>query len=373
MKILIITPSYKPAFIYGGPIFSVGYLAEELTKNNEVLVLSTTANGKEELTFKSNSLQNIDGVNVRFFNRQTKDHSHLSIGLLKYLWNNGNHYDVIHIQSWWNLVAIFSALICRIRNWKYVITPRGMLSPYTYQSSFIKKTIHLFIGNHLLKNCRIQATTKDEAVKIEMLNPTYKTAVIPNFVNLKTPVINRTKQEVVQLLFLSRIHPKKGLDVLLLSLPLLKFKFRLHIVGDGDTEYIESLKELSEKLKIEDKIIWHGSVYGDKKFELYSGSDFMILPSHDENFANNVLESLLMGTPVLISKNVGLANFVFENKLGFIFSGDETKLAECLNEAYANNEFINNININARKIVLDEFENNKVVNDYISLYREIKK
>jgi len=370
MKILIITPSYKPAYIYGGPIFSVAYLAEELSKQHEVLVICTTANGKEELQFKDQELNSIDGVNVTFFKRQTKDHSHLSFGLLKYLWKHGNEYDVIHIQSWWNLVAIFSALICKIKSWKYIITPRGMLSPYTYQSSLLKKIIHLFLGNFLLKSTKVHTTSSDESVKIEALNSKYHTVVIPNFVSLDSPVLKRNTNQITQLLFLSRIHPKKGLDILLKSLPLLKFEFHLNIAGDGDSAYINSLKQLAKNLGIENKITWLGSVYGNDKFELYANSDFMILPSHDENFANNVLETLLVGTPVIVTENVGLATFVYQNNLGYVYKGGEMQLAACLNNAIEKTDYLQNIHDNARALVLKEFNNTKLLEEYVSLYRK---
>lgn len=369
MKILIITPSYKPAFIYGGPIFSVAYLAEELSNRNEVLVLSTTANGHDELDFSNTNTQNIDGVNVKFFSRQTKDHTHLSFGLLKYLWQNGNQYEIVHIQSWWNLVALFSALICKIKGWKYVITPRGMLSPYTYDSSILKRILHFFLGNFLLKSAVIHATSSDEAVKIEALNSKYVIKVIPNFVNLDTPVLSKSVNNTSQLLFLSRIHPKKGLDILIKSIPMLDSNCHLNIVGDGNSTYIQSLKSLVETLNIQDKITWHGSIYGDKKFEMYAHADLMVLPSHDENFANNVLESLLMGTPVVITENVGLATFVFQNSLGFVFKGGELQLSDCINKAIKNSSFTKNINEHARGIVLKEFNNIKLVNEYLLLYK----
>ena len=369
MKILIITPSYKPAFVYGGPIFSVSYLSEELSRTNEVLVLSTNANGQDVLDFPNTSTQNIDGVNVKFFTRQTKDHTHLSFDLLKYLWQNGNQYEVIHIQSWWNLVALFSALICKIKGWKYVISPRGMLSPYTYYSSVLKRILHFLLGNMLLKSSVIHATSSDEALKIEDLNSKYIIKVIPNFVKLETPILTKSLNRTNQLLFLSRIHPKKGLDILIKSLPFLAFDYHLNIVGDGDSIYIESLKCLAEALNIQNKISWHGSIYGDRKFEMYAQADIMILPSHDENFANNVLESLLMGTPVIITENVGLATFVIQNNLGFVYKGGEIQLSDCINKAIENKIYIKNINKNARGIVLDKFNSMKLIEEYILLYK----
>ncbi len=369
MKVLIITPSYKPAYIYGGPIYSVAYLAEQLSKDNEVLVLSTTANGSDELNVNTNEIQSIDGVNVKFFDRQTKDHSHLSIGLLSYLWKSGKNFDIIHIQSWWNLVAVFSALICELRGWKYIITPRGMLSPYTYQSSIVKKIIHLFIGNYLLKHSVIHATASDEAIKIEALNSKYFIQVVPNYASIDIPVIERKNNEVLQLLFLSRIHPKKGLDILIKSLPLLQTEVHLNVVGDGDKEYVESLKRIALKFKVADKITWHGGIYDQAKFTMYAHCDLMVLPSHDENFANNVLESLMLGTPVIVSDNVGLAIFVRNNNLGWVFKGGEVQLADAISKAINDVAQRKKINSGSREIVLREFNHKILTEKYLAIYR----
>lgn len=369
MKILIITPSYKPAYVYGGPIFSVSYLAEELSKQNEVLVLCTTANGQSELDFPEHIVNTIDGVSVRFFKRQTKDHSHLSIGLLKYLWKYGSEFEVVHIQSWWNLVALLSAFICWIRKWKYVVTPRGMLSPYTYQNSILKRLIHFCFGNTLMKNAVVHATASDEAVKIEALNSKYNIQVAPNYVSIDIPSIERSKNSTPQLLFLSRIHPKKGLDILIKSIKLLPMDVHLNIVGDGDLDYIDSLKKIANDLGVVDKISWHGSVYDQSKFSYYANNDLMILPSHDENFANNVLESLLLGTPVVVSENVGLAIFVKNNNLGWVFKGGELQLADAISRALNNSELRSKINIEARSIVMQEFDHSSLTEKYLAIYK----
>ncbi|NNU34836.1 glycosyltransferase [Mucilaginibacter sp. S1162] len=112
MKILQINASYKPAYIYGGPTMSVAKLSEQLVNaGNEVTVFTTTANGKYELAIDPNKSILVDGVSVTYFKRITKDHSHLSPGLLLNLWRNVRKFDIIHIHAWWNLVSVFSAFI----------------------------------------------------------------------------------------------------------------------------------------------------------------------------------------------------------------------------------------------------------------------
>ncbi|MEP6794892.1 MAG: glycosyltransferase, partial [Saprospiraceae bacterium] len=108
LKILFIIPSYKPAYIYGGPIRSVSTLCEALAEaGHQVNVFTTTANGKTELDVIPGNEYNVEGVHVTYFKRQTKDHTNLSAGLFRKVLDDCQRFDIIHIQSWWNFVAVF--------------------------------------------------------------------------------------------------------------------------------------------------------------------------------------------------------------------------------------------------------------------------
>ncbi|HEU0065269.1 MAG TPA: glycosyltransferase, partial [Flavisolibacter sp.] len=162
MKILFISPSYKPAYCYGGPTVSVSQLAETLVQlGNEVTIYTTTANGKTELEVKENERVILNGVAVYYFKRLTGDHTHISFALWNKLNNTVDQFDIIHLQSWWSILIAGSAFICAIKKKKYIISPRGMLSAYTFQtgSSFYKKILHQLIGKRLLKNSYLHATS----------------------------------------------------------------------------------------------------------------------------------------------------------------------------------------------------------------------
>ncbi len=370
MKILIVTPSYKPAYVYGGPIFSVAYLAEQLSKYNEVLVLTTTANGSNELNIKTDSIQIVDGVKVIYFNRQTKDHSHFSIGLFKYLWNNIDKYDVIHIQSWWNLVAIFSLLICKIKKSNVVISPRGMLSQYSLNSSFFKRIFLKIIGINLLSNTKIHTTSIHELNAIKSINEEFNLCNIPNIVIISDlrKIDYKPTNNKLSILFLSRIHPKKGLNSLINILANVDFDFTLSIVGDGDKTYIDELKRLAVSLNISNKISWVGSKYGDEKIQMYLEADLFVLPSLDENFANTVVESLSVGTAVLLSKSVGLSDFVAENNLGWIYNDTIEDLKLKLIDINLNKHKLIEISERAPGIIKVKFSTEDIIQNYLNLY-----
>ncbi|HTN20043.1 MAG TPA: glycosyltransferase [Pelobium sp.] len=402
MKTLHITASYKPAFIYGGPIYSVATLCEELCKvesqqsmdNGQwtmddkrkskvfVTVYTTLANGDIELPYSSGKTETVDSVSVTYFKRITKDHSHFSPALLMHLWKNVKKFDVIHIHSWWNLVSMGAVIVCLCRGVKPIVSPRGMLGDYTMSKG--KSLFHRLVGKQLLKRCNFHATTAMEAKeiaqrvfdgKVEVVDlmeekskkgevkskknkeqgtkrkeqrvenslkgtpsPSERAGVrlfiIHNLVKLpeKLPLRARVFDGTLNLIFLSRIHHKKGIELLLDALALVDFPFRLSIVGEGEPDYAENLKRKAVSEKLDGYINWVGAVYGDEKYQLLADHDAFILPSYNENFANVVIEAIAVGTPVLLSEHVGLQDYVKANQYGLVFKLDELKSS--LDNAY---------------------------------------
>ena len=102
----------------------------------------------------------------------------------------------------------------------------------------------------------------------------------------------------MRLLFLSRIHNKKGLETIFEALLQTSNDWFLDIAGDGEDDYVEFLKAEVKRLNLEEKVNWLGWVNGQAKQQLLAHADIFILPSKNENFANAALEALAQGTPV---------------------------------------------------------------------------
>ena len=150
LNILHIIPAYKPAQHYGGPTISVSRLAEEQARNQaRVSVYTTTANGNEELDLPAAQPIGMAGVQVWYFRRWTGDHSHFSPALMMHLWKTVRPAQVIHLHSWWNWVAFGTALICRWRRARLVVSPRGMLSPFTLKSR-VRKIFQKTAGRYCI-------------------------------------------------------------------------------------------------------------------------------------------------------------------------------------------------------------------------------
>ena len=376
MRILHITASYKPAFIYGGPIMSVALLCEQLSSAGAYIeVFTTTANGVDELSIIPNQPVMVDGVPVTYFTRITKDHTHFSPALLKALLRRINEFDVVHIHAWWNLVSVLSCHIAFLKKVPVIISPRGMLSNYSFgnKNAAIKDLIHKVLGRQLLKRSHIHVTSLKEGNAVNKLVKSLSITTIPNFVKLSEEknLDEKLAPPYLKLLFFSRIEEKKGLDILLAALKLVSIPFHLTIAGDGNKHYIDQLKAIVIDNHVDDKITWAG-FFGENKFDLLHQHHLLVLPSHDENFGNVVIESLSVGTAVLVTEHVGLANYVTDNKLGWVCHTTPQSVSDAINNIGINHiNDLEEINKRAPGIVRHDFTGHKLTQEYINLYQKI--
>ena len=354
---------------------SVSMLSEQLAQAGITInVFTTTANGHQELEVQPNTSMLVEGIEVSYFKRITKDHSHFSPALLKAVWKNAKTYDVIHIHAWWNLVSVLSCFIavaCRI---PVLVSPRGTLSAYSFgnKNAGIKAFIHRFLGKPVLKRCHIHTTSKREDDTVASLISPKSISTISNFVKLPVTQVSNAAlpSPILKLIFLSRIEEKKGLDILINALALVNIPFNLTIAGDGDRDYVTSLRILADKKGISDKITWIGFIR-ENKFDVLRQHDLFILPSYDENFGNAVIESLAMGTPVLVSEQVGLADYVIQNQLGWICKTNETSVAQSIDQIATQPDKFTYIRQNAPQAIAHDFGSQSLVKKYKDLYHKI--
>jgi len=375
LKILQVNASYKPAYIYGGPTMSVSKLSEELTKAGcEIEVFTTTANGAGELPVTPGEFVDVDGVKVTYFKRLTRDHTHYSPELLKALLKRVHEFDVVHIHAWWNLVSVLACRAALKAGVPVVVSPRGTLSDYSFskKNSLPKKLIHGFLGKSLLSKSFMHVTSDREKRAMEKLVGSKKIFNIPNFVDIPAGVPIRADGEAgyLRLLFLSRIDEKKGLEILFHALKDINMSYRLTIAGDGDSEYINSLKLLAENNGIAPYVDWIG-FQQERKFDVLREHDLLVLPSYDENFGNVVIESLAMGTAVLVSRNVGLADYVEQNRLGWVCEQNPSSLDLGLHTAFGDSDTRTKIREQAPAIIRSDFNEAALTDRYIGMYKEI--
>ena len=210
--------------------------------------------------------------------------------------------------------------------------------------------------------------------------PDWKHTDLPNF--LDTPLVNLPKSKPLnerttrsnhtfKLLFLSRLHQKKGVELLLDALAQVTFDWSLTIAGGGETDYVEQLKTQSKNLGIDLKTNWLGWVNAAERTAAFEAADLLVLPSYNENFANVVIESLAAGTPVLVSKYVGLSEYVAANNLGWVCDTTVDSLRETITEANYQQTRRHQIAERCSAQIHADFDPSVLVQRYLTMYREL--
>jgi glycosyltransferase involved in cell wall biosynthesis len=168
-------------------------------------------------------------------------------------------------------------------------------------------------------------------------------------------------------LVLSRLHPKKGLDVLIDAFQSLETQhWRLVIAGDGPSEYVSRLKS---KVK-GDRILFTGWLEGERKEAVLGGASLLVLPSHQENFGLCVMEALAHSVPVLVSPNVNLATEIAAHNAGWIATIDKDALAAKLAEAMRDKEELSRRGRAGRQLS-QKYSWENAARDLVTFYREV--
>jgi glycosyltransferase involved in cell wall biosynthesis len=367
----MLIPSYKPAYHYGGPVRSVAALCESLVMaGHEVSVYTTNANGDVDLDIDTKRYYSIDGVTVRYFKRWTKGHSNFSPVLFWEFFRKARRFDVIHIHSWWNPIAIFSVFICWFLNLVPMLSPRGSVTAYSFENrnTSIKNWFHRIVGRVLLKHTILHVTSSEEKREIDLfVAPSKPVYVLPNILELPKKVYGEPAENgVFTLIFLSRIDPKKNLELLIKVLSGINtIPIRLLIVGKGERSYELELRALDTG---KHEVVWLGNMDGEERFKLLAESDLFVLPSFSENYGNVVLEALSQGTPVLISEDVGAKDFVIEHNLGWIVERSESAMRSALEGIWKDTGRRENIRKIAPGLVAKAFDSSEKVKEYIAMY-----
>lgn len=370
MKILMIMPSYKPATAYGGPVEALTNLAESIAElGHEVTVYTTNANGKVDLEVETGKEYNVDKVKVIYFQRVIGGQMSFSPSLLKRFSREVKKYDVIHIHSWWNLVTMPATWICLSKRIRPFVSTRGTLTEYTFKHrrTLPKRIVHSLKGKKLLEQCVLLFTSnreKEEALKFVHAKDYY---VLPNIHKFPSPQKKMyTEWPYLKILYLGRIDPVKNLEFLLRTIVHhLSIPYRLVMAGDGDSQYKNQLMEMG---KDTGHIEWVGHLSVDKKYEQLSDADITVLPSFTENYGNVVLESLSQGTPVLISPNVGIKDFINYHALGWVAETKEDVWADILESVWKEKSLLRDIQVRARNIINKELDPLQNAREYINVY-----
>jgi len=382
LKILHISPSYYPAFKFGGPINSVHLLNKFLVKKGlEVDVITTNAGLSGQLISKY-EWEIIDGVRVKYHGYYGYERYNFSLSLLRELKKNIKNYDLVHITAVWNFPVFAGAFMCNRYKIPYIISPHGalMINAFKNKSEAVKKLYYSIIASRYINNAKaIHFTTQYEREEsTDHLKSDWNSFVIPNGLQL-----DEFEKETNQhnkfgfknyILFTGRIHNIKGLDILFNAVKeILNENLLLVLAGPDNNNYKNTLIKLAVELGISNYIKFLGELDRSELNNLYKRSTLFVLPSYSENFGMSVIEAMACETPVVISDKVGIYKEVEEAKAGIIVKTEIDSLHNGMKKLIEDAKLRKTIAKNGRKLVEEKYDIEKVADQMIEAYRVILK
>jgi len=386
MRILHVTPTYLPAYRYGGPIYSVHGLCKSLAKcGHTVEVFTTNVDGPDNSDVPVGIPVPVDGVQVWYFKSAFMRRLYFSPQMATALNKQIKTYDVVHLHSIF-LWPTWAAAQCAIRfKVPYIISPRGMLIKNLIKNKnrWLKTAqIRLFERRNLENAAGIHVTSPLEADEVRRFDfDLPPITMIPNgfdsetdrpFEETDSAGIAAIIKNITFILFLGRINWKKGLDRLVWALPHIPAHIKLIVAGNDEDQYQAVIEALALKANVSERIIFTGAIYGKMKTALFQKAQAMVLPSYSENFGNTVLEAMACGCPVVVSPEVGLADVVKASGAGWVVDGDARVFGRALKKLLADQNLMFKMGVNGKKTVQEQFAWEAVAKQMEKMYAGLR-
>jgi glycosyltransferase involved in cell wall biosynthesis len=295
--------------------------------------------------------------------------------------------DILHLHEPWTGSNPQWAAAARRAGVPYLLSAHGMLDDWSMAQKRLKKQVYLALaGRRLLAGAaRVHCTARAELDQARRWLPRDNGVVLPavvalsEYATLPGPELARARFPASRavgwkLLFLSRVHPKKGVDVLIRATAELRRRGRpctALVAGPGDSAYVRSLEQLARDEGVADSVHFLGMTRGAEKVSLYQAADALVLPTSQENFGLVLVEALACGTPVVTTRGVDIwrelqeaGAEIAERTPAAIATAVESILARP--DAQARGE-------RGRRWVFDRLDPARVGAEYASLYEAISR
>ena len=243
---------------------------------------------------------------------------------------------VVDVQGLWTYSSLANVRHHRRHGTPYVVTPHGMLDPWARaRSRWKKRAVRLWFEDaHLGHAACLRATAEMEAEHFRSMGLTNPIAIVPNGVDVPEHLPPRPRGDRRRLLFLSRIHPKKGLPHLLRAWARLEAErpdWELVIAGPDEVGHTAEMQRLARSLNL-GRVTFHDAVHGAEKSALYRSADVFVLPTHAENFGLVIAEALAHAVPVITTRNAPWSGLT-DHRCGWWIDLDDRPLGAALTEA----------------------------------------
>ena len=362
MKIIHYIPSIDR--IAGGTSTYMQVLGKELGKLAEVHII--THSSDNPLPISNCEIHNVsvyNPINSRFKNEVSK-----LFDVIK--------PDLVHVNCCWMPACAFIQQMAQKRNIKVVLTPHGMLEPWILKRHYWTRKLPalLLYQKAAIQNADcLQATAESEKENLLKLGYNSNIKIVKLGIDAESINMKTSWKKNKQLLFLSRVHVKKGINYLIDAVDDLKKElqgYKILVAGEGDADYFAILKQQIADKGLQDIIQLIGGVYGDKKWELFQTSDFFVLPTHSENFGLAIAES--SGTPVITTVGTPWNDLNSSNSGAWIEIGTQPLVDTLRRFLSLTDEDLEAMGKNGRKLIETKYSAKVMAEEMMEVYDSLK-
>lgn len=380
IRILHVMPYFFPATNWGGPVFSVKAICDQIAGRSDfdLRVLTTDALGPgqiQNLNLDSRTQMFPAGYEVHYARRDFRNS--ISMELLSHLPRQIRWADLVHVTETYSSPIMPTFLLAKIMGKPLIWSPRGALQATAQwdkvRNRRIKGVVERIYRVVRPSNTVLHVTSEVERDLSLLRIPGIDVSIIPNSVDIPPDAGMRKawkRDGKVRLMFISRIHQKKGIESLIDAMAELPKHFELNIYGTGEPDYVNAVRARITAIGARDRIFMHGHVGGGEKEEAFRNADIFVLPTHSENFGNVIAEAMAHGLPVITTKNApwrGIdarrAGFWIENTVPDLISAI-VRLSEMDLEAAG---------ARGRAWMIEEFSPEAMGDSFANLYRDLVK
>ena len=359
----------------GGTSASVVALSEALSTNGYVVSLYTLAEGDEPLALGSDKPPfhlSMEKVEESFWGR-VRAVRDVSITLRQALRNTDN--SLIHDNGIWLPMNRMVTKIAIRTQVPLIVSTHGMMEPWALSYKKYKKKLAWFLyQKQNLKAAQVlHATAEKEAKNLRTLGIRKPIAIVPNGVTF--PILHNFSKlagECRTVLFLSRIHPVKGLEILVESWSKIRPEgWRVVVAGPNDHGYMKQVQRLIDAKGLTRSFEFIGAVFGDEKWSLMASADIFVLPSLSENFGIVVAEALLAEVPVITTKGTPWKDLVDHHCGWWVETGVEPLVAGLREAISLSDEQRREMGKRGRKLIESSYSWSKIAANMKNVYEWI--
>lgn len=285
--------------------------------------------------------------------------------------------DIVHVNCCWMPACAAVQRIAQKRGFKVVLTPHGMLEPWIVKRHYWTRKVPallLYQKAAVRKADCIQSTAESERDNLLKLGYNKNIKVVRLGIDADGIEMKRSWKKTRQILFLSRVHVKKGINFLIEAAAALRSElqgYKILVAGEGDVDYVAEMKRMIEDNGLQDIVQLIGGVYGEEKWQLFQTSDFFVLPTHSENFGLAIAESLASGTPVITTVGTPWNDLNDTNSGAWIEIGTQP-LVETLRRFLAlSNAELEAMGRNGRKLIEEKYSAHVMAKEMMKVYETL--